>query len=319
MGTMRLAVCALIVGISACSPFSGGAAYHCERDDQCTGGPGAGHCELTGFCSFDDPACASGQRYGSSSGTLSNVCVGDEPPPDAAIDASIDPDAPDAMIDAPAAIARDCKDALAHGVTTSGVIMIDPDGANTGNPPFNAYCDMVTAGGGWTLVWVYGFTDYANFMQGDNAVTPRPTWGVPTVGSPTPTSTTVPLSPTTTGALDFPQWPNLGADVLVTSDINHWVQCTPGTGSVVTKTNGSMTCTIVKVVAQMCTTTVPNRFGSDPSGLGLFAGAMPLNTYYFWEGETVGGNWPTHDPCGNNGTNQLTGVSNPHGQIYVRR
>jgi Tol biopolymer transport system component len=31
-----------------------------------------------GFCSFDDPGCASGQRYGSASGELGGVCVGDE-------------------------------------------------------------------------------------------------------------------------------------------------------------------------------------------------------------------------------------------------
>jgi hypothetical protein len=103
MGTMRLAACALTLAISACSPWSGGAAFHCETDAQCTGGPGAGRCEmLNGFCSFEDSECTSGQRYGSSSGSLSGVCVGEEPPIDAPLDITVD--TPDGYV----ADARQC-------------------------------------------------------------------------------------------------------------------------------------------------------------------------------------------------------------------
>lgn len=91
MVVMRLAAAAFAVGITACSPYGGGAAYHCETDAQCAGGPSGGRCEpTTGFCSFADSACGSGQRYGSASGSLSGVCVGDEPEIDAGIDGSID-------------------------------------------------------------------------------------------------------------------------------------------------------------------------------------------------------------------------------------
>ena len=48
--------------------------------------------------------------------------------------------------------------------------------------------------GGWTLVWSYTFTDYANFDSGSNAVIPRPTWK--SSGANTRVSTTVPLSET---------------------------------------------------------------------------------------------------------------------------
>ena len=76
---MRFAACCALAWIAACSPFGAGA-FHCETDAECAGGPSPGRCQpTTGFCSFIDGACDSGQRYGTSSGSLANVCVGDEP------------------------------------------------------------------------------------------------------------------------------------------------------------------------------------------------------------------------------------------------
>jgi len=99
--------------VSACSPFGGGA-FACEVDADCAGGPGAGRCEPTGFCSFPDGDCASGMRYGTSSGSLSSVCVGDEPPIDAATNGA--DAARDAAIDT---VSLSCPSAyaLAHGTS----------------------------------------------------------------------------------------------------------------------------------------------------------------------------------------------------------
>jgi hypothetical protein len=222
-------------------------------------------------------------------------------------------DAADADVDA-GPPPQSCSDALARGITTDGVVMVDPTGSGTTVP---VYCDMTTAGGGWTLVWVYGFTSYGNFSGGGNAVTPRPNWAVPANNTVT-VSTTTPTDPTSPGAMSFLRWRTFGTDVLVTSNINHWIECTPGTGSLVAMTQGTVTCQVVKVIANRCTTNAPTQFypQSLNTGPSLNNGGSG-NFYYFFDGSTSN-DWPTHDPCGQNQTNQLTGVTNPGGAVYVR-
>lgn len=128
MANARLAIalaCALVEG---CSPYGGGA-FHCATSDQCAGGT----CEPEGFCSFPDPDCASGRRFGELGGSLAGVCVGDQSTTDGSMpDMSLD----DSAIDTP---------------------MVD---MTTAAP----FCD---AAGDPTLVGCWEFENNANDASGD--------------------------------------------------------------------------------------------------------------------------------------------------------
>ena len=80
MARSALAACA-IAFVCSCSPYGGGD-FACTTDSQCGGN---GKCSA-GFCSFPDPLCDSGYRYGELSGPQSNQCVGAQIDDDAGID-----------------------------------------------------------------------------------------------------------------------------------------------------------------------------------------------------------------------------------------
>ena len=207
--------------------------------------------------------------------------------------------------------ALNCKDLKnKRPSVASGVYWIDPDGGYHGNA-FEAYCDQKTDGGGWTLVWSYTFTDYSSFTSSKNAVTPRPTWTAS--GANTRVSTTVPLSETHYEAMDFSLWRTIGNQALIKSNINNWIACKEGTGSIVRQKVGSLSCKLVKQVSEKCGGVVPKSFNLDNYGPYLTSDG----TYYYFDGST-GGGWPVHDPCGAIRTNQLWGVANPHGNIFIR-
>jgi hypothetical protein len=189
-----------------------------------------------------------------------------------------------------------------------------PSGTYTMSDQTQRYCDMETDGGGWTMVYRYGFSDYSNFASSGNMVTPIPNWSF--TGTAAPVSTTAP-DDTTMGALPFADWQKYGKEFMVQSNINDWITCKEGSGSLVDEIGGTINCKNVKNVAGGCTGVVPNEFSMHGGSLGPALITAGGSLFYYWDGSSST-NWPTHDPCGTNAANQKTSVADPHGAIFVR-
>lgn len=198
----------------------------------------------------------------------------------------------------------------------SGVYWVDPVGGSQ-SKAFQVYCDMETDGGGWTLVWSYTFTNYDDFTSVTNAVTPRPNWPVHGFDG---ISTTAPMNETDYNAMSFSLWKQLGRQFLIKSNINNWLVCHPGTGSLVDWQEGDVNCRIVKHVTNTCNDALPPSFlrFDIAKGVTLCSNKNPYSHIYYRFDSSDKSAWPVHDPCGKERDNHVKSVLNPHGNIYIR-
>ena len=115
--------------------------------------------------------------------------------------------------------------------------------------------------------------------------------------------------------MDFALWRTIGNQVLIKSNINNWIACKEGSGSIVRQGAGSLSCKLVKQVSTKCSGVLPKSLSvHDDDGPYL---GTPSGIYYFFEGNTRS-EWPIHDPCGASNANQLKDVANPHGNLFIR-
>lgn len=212
---------------------------------------------------------------------------------------------------------KSCQDIKERGGTVTANYYIA-----LGQQTLLVHCDQDTAGGGWTLVYSYTFTDFSHFKQNSNALTPRPNWSLK-MGN-TRISTTPPRSETDYNAMDFNSWKKIGNEFMIKSNVNNWVACIEGGGSLVNWVNGSIKCKLVKNVTGECSNIVPNLFSivfpgeSDGPLLSITDIATnPVKSYYYLESSTENA-YPTHDPCGKDADFAFVTPNNPHGNIYVR-
>jgi hypothetical protein len=66
----------ILLGLAVPVGCSGAGSFDCSDASQCSAGGQAGTCEPSGYCSFPDESCASGQRYGEHAAAgIAGTCV----------------------------------------------------------------------------------------------------------------------------------------------------------------------------------------------------------------------------------------------------
>jgi hypothetical protein len=256
------AVTALVLAIAALGGCLKSAAFSCAVETDCTRGGEVGICEPSGFCSFADPACPGGRRYGELSGSLANQCVGAENPDGG----------PD--IDAPAAPFCDAvnEPALVGCWELEGNLL---DGSGDNNN-----------GTGTAVAFVAGQTGMAASLEAGARIT------VADSASLTPTALTIEgwIAPTSL--------PPAGRMGLLDNDGQYGMFLLPNgiscTSTIVLATTVAIPTGVFTHVA--CTydgTTA--RFYLDGTELGSLGGGTPIGAGNN-NGTVIGGNSPSGDP-----------------------
>jgi hypothetical protein len=100
-----------VLGSTACLRAGN---FHCATDSDCFRGDVVGVCEPVGYCSFPDPSCSVGQRFGDQSGSYAGQCVAGGGGADAGLDSRPDSAFP---ADAPAQVVQ----LVSHSGLATGV------------------------------------------------------------------------------------------------------------------------------------------------------------------------------------------------------
>ena len=132
-----------------------------------------------------------------------------------------------------------------------------------------------------------------------------------------PYSTTVPASEDDTGVMDYSLWSEIGDTFMVKSNITNWFKCSPNGGSLVTLTQGSLDCSIVKHLVDdesLCgSVVVPYHLQMETCAPAVFT-----NSHYFFFESRDTHCWPVADPCGRAQQNHIQSVNDPAGWLYLK-